>query len=606
MLGKVGNRLSIKTLWIVGLIMFSIHTFYYPKYLKDGPEATIGWDVAGYYTYLPAVFIYQDISNISFEKEILDKYNPNPGGLQALPHDASGKKVIKYSCGLAVVYSPFFFIAHAFASFTTYPADGFSLPYQFMISFGSLFIAFLGLYYLRKFLLLFFTEIEVSLTLLSIVMASNYLDYAVINTAMSHNYLFTIYSIMLYATYQFYKRTVWQNAIIIGFLSGLAALIRPTDILIIIIPILWNINIFSLKSIKERIQLFYQNWKSLLLAVIVCLSVGSLQLIYWKYVTGEWIVYSYGDEGFSWLRPHIIDGLFSYKTGWLLYSPIFIFALIGWVVTLLSKKEWGHGIFIYFSFFTYVVLAWDNWWYGGGLGLRAMIQSYPVLALPMALFWKTALKQSLIRWLSIIILGTFVYYNLWLTHQAHKGGLLPPAQVTKAYFWSVLGRYEVDPEITKLLDTDEIYRGVPKSMELISKVDFENYPNKSQLVIEGENSCLLSKDIQFSPIIKIEKDSIKLGKWLRVKAEYYTPEKEWSFWRMPQITLKFRKGENLVKERFIRLSRFINHAEQKVVHMDIKVPMEKDFDRIEIQFWNAESTKIIVIDNVMVYTFDSQ
>jgi len=40
---------------------------------------------------------------------------------------------MKYSIGQAIQFSPFFFIAHAWASSSAqYEADGFSFPYEFM------------------------------------------------------------------------------------------------------------------------------------------------------------------------------------------------------------------------------------------------------------------------------------------------------------------------------------------------------------------------------------------------------------------------------------------------------------------------------------------
>ena len=47
----------------IGLIVFSLT--YYPRYKQGGGEATISWDVSGYYWYLPALFIYKDLKNLS-------------------------------------------------------------------------------------------------------------------------------------------------------------------------------------------------------------------------------------------------------------------------------------------------------------------------------------------------------------------------------------------------------------------------------------------------------------------------------------------------------------------------------------------------------------
>ncbi len=311
---------------------------YYPKWQHKYTEATIGWDVSGYYMYLPAIFIYQDLKKCTFLEDILKKYRPTPDPQQVFWH-SSGNRVMKYSIGQAIQFAPFFFIAHTYASYSpSYEADGFSLPYQFMISFGSLLVAFLGLYYLRKILLMYFSDGVVSLSLLALILGSNYLNYSAIDGAMTHNNLFTIYTLLIYQTIRLYEKPALKRFIFIGLLVGLAALTRPTEIISCMIPILWGVNLFSLESIKERFQFFQQNISHTLLAVLICLTVGFIQLLYWKYVAGEWIVYSYQDQGFSWLNPHLFDGFLSYKSGWLVYSPLMTFALLGFIF-LYQKKD---------------------------------------------------------------------------------------------------------------------------------------------------------------------------------------------------------------------------------------------------------------------------
>jgi len=70
---------------------------------------------------------------------------------------------------------------------------------------GSLFLVFLGLYYLRKILLTYFEELPVGLTLLGVTMGSNYLNYSAFDGAMTHNTLFAFYTLLIYHTISFHK-----------------------------------------------------------------------------------------------------------------------------------------------------------------------------------------------------------------------------------------------------------------------------------------------------------------------------------------------------------------------------------------------------------------
>ncbi|MCO6493745.1 MAG: glycosyltransferase family 39 protein, partial [Phaeodactylibacter sp.] len=193
------------------------------------------------------------------------------------------------------------------------------------ISLGSVLVAIIGLWFMRRVLLRYFTDRVVAATLLILVLATNYLDYSAINGPMTHNYLFTLYALLIWLTIKFYERPAYSNALGIGLVLGLAALTRPTEIIAALIPILWGVG--SRAQARERLAFFGTHWPKLALAAAT-VAVGSIQLIYWKYVSGDWIVYSYQDQGFSWLSPHIRNGLFSYRAGWLMYTPAMGFALL--------------------------------------------------------------------------------------------------------------------------------------------------------------------------------------------------------------------------------------------------------------------------------------
>lgn len=601
------KRSSLYALLLCYACMFYAGMIYYPKWRMPSTEATIGWDVAGYYSYLPAIFIYKDLKQLSFYSKIAEKYSPNSAGIQAFKHEQSGNMIIKYSAGMSLMYSPFFFIAHSWANMSggRYPADGFSFPYQFMISFGSLLIAFLGLFVLRKLLLQFFSEGATALCLLSIGLLSNYLEYAAISGAMTHNWQFSIFVSVIYLSVIFYKNPTYKIAAFIGLLCGLAALARPTDILIAGIPFVWGLDIFSRKAILERLQLYWTEKGKLLTAAFCTAAVGSIQAFYWKYVSGEWVVYSYKGEGFSWLSPHVTDAFFSYKTGWLLYSPVMYFALVGFIFLFIKdRKLWG-ATFGFFLLFSYVVTAWDNWWYGGGLGLRAMVQGYAILAFPMAAFWERMLKYRL----AMIPLGLlsllFLYYNIWLTHQAHRGGLLIPAEVTKAYFWRILGRYSIAEEDKKLLDTDKIFRGSIKNVKTLAAWDFESdtsHTNCDIAPIQGEHSLCMNASTEFSPNFDVPVPS-KESTWLRISADYRCAAKEWETWKMCMVKVSFIKGEKTVKSNFLRIFRFLHDGQTRNIYLDARIP-KKDFDKIIINYWNPGGQKSLSIDNLKVEAFN--
>jgi len=600
------NKISFAAYIVSIVVMFYATFFFYPKWNNHGTEATISWDVSGYYMYLPAIFIYHDIKECKFKDKILNEYHPTPDFQQAMKI-ADGKYVMKYSSGQALQFLPFFGIAHWWASHSDkYKADGFSFPYQFMITIESFLVAMIGLWFLRLILLWFFKDLAVGIAILGTVLGSNYLDYSTMAGAMTHNNLFTIYALLIFASYKFYKNPDYKYAVMIGFLVGLASLTRPTEMISMFIPLLWGVK-WGRQFLKERIKFIIANKKYFITAVIVTVLVGCIQLIYWKYASGHWLVYSYDDQGFKVLKPHFWLGLFSYRSGWLVYSPMMLFPLIGFYHLYKKYNEIFTALFVFFLFFIYLTFAWNIWWYGGSLGIRAMVQSYPILAFPFAAFVEYTLRTKYWKYIFAFLFIVFSYYNLWLTRQAHKDGMLKVGFMTKAYFWKILGRYEKNENDLKLLDTKEYYEGYRKNIKIIYKNDFEKDTTVVDCglkPIQGQRSLCLNKDIQWSEIKNIAVPSNE-GKWLRAEADFYAPNKEWDVWKMTQFIVDFNDNNNKrIKERMIRVYRLLQGNNKKNIYLDAKIP--PNTKSVTVKFWNGDGNKKILIDNLKLEVYEGE
>ncbi|MCB0621944.1 MAG: hypothetical protein KDC41_25285, partial [Saprospiraceae bacterium] len=145
------------------------------------------------------------------------------------------------------LYSPFFLLAHLAAKVSGYPADGFSLPYQMAISWGSLLVAVLGLWWARRNLLRYFGETTVAAALLVLVLGTNYLNYSTTGAALTHNYLFTLYALLIDQSIRWHERPGYRRAVGIGLLVGLMALVRPSEIIAATIPLLWGMRSIGTK-----------------------------------------------------------------------------------------------------------------------------------------------------------------------------------------------------------------------------------------------------------------------------------------------------------------------------------------------------------------------
>jgi hypothetical protein len=267
-----------------------IWTNLYYKFWTN-PRRIIVHDVILYYEYLPGVFIHNDITMSFVAKDpalykdkIWTKITP------------TGRSVSKMTMGLAVLYAPFFLAAHGLAEPLGYAPDGFSDPYRFALILSSVFYATLGFWLLLKLLRKYFARNAIAISLLAIGLGTNLYFYTTIEPPMSHAYSFFLYAAFMYAVDSWSAKPSWGNSALTGLVGGMIILVRPTNGIIFILLPLWQVD--SLSALLSRLKLFLNKSMKLIMMAIIAILVFIPQIIYWKYVTGDYFYYSYGDERF--------------------------------------------------------------------------------------------------------------------------------------------------------------------------------------------------------------------------------------------------------------------------------------------------------------------
>ena len=256
-------------------------------------------DKAGYYVYLPLAFKYSFNAN-----ELPDSIEVKTGnGFKVDLND--NKLKTKYSCGVAILQTPFYLLADALAEPLGFKANGFSKIYNWSINIAAVFYLFLGMFYLKKYLLFSFKESVVYLALLALFLATNLYYYAIDETGMSHVYSFSLFAIYLYLlqSTRFLKNINFWKVLIFGIITGMIILIRPTNILFLTTYFFLSIN--TKDEIVERLKRLF-SFKVIIPIVLGVVLVFIPQLLYWKYTYGSVINYSYGNEGFNWGAPQLL------------------------------------------------------------------------------------------------------------------------------------------------------------------------------------------------------------------------------------------------------------------------------------------------------------
>jgi hypothetical protein len=381
-----------------------------------------------YYGYLPAYFIYNDLS-LKFVDQNPDFFNTRYWPAKT----STGKRVIKTTMGLGIMYSPFFLVGNHIAKTFHIPATGYSSPYQVSLLIGALFYLLLGLFYLRKLLLMYFSEMVTAITIFCVYFGTNLVWYSTSESLMPHAFLFSLISILLYVVVKWHNKPGWLNSLCVGFLLGLLMLIRPTMILLVIPFLLFRIK--DLDSFKEKIKFFQKNFRFIIIMPFAFFLVLLPQFVYWHYVSGSYLYYSYSGEKFYWTHPHILEGLFGFRKGWLVYTPVMLFSVLGLFFLNRKTNDLKSGVIVTFLIGIFIIFSWWAWWYGGSFGLRAMIDLYGLMAIPFASFVEYIFsKKKIVRFTFMLTTSALIYINLFQNWQFQNGLIHYDGMNREVYF----------------------------------------------------------------------------------------------------------------------------------------------------------------------------
>ncbi|RAK65226.1 hypothetical protein [Hymenobacter edaphi] len=586
-------------------VAFLLNTAFFPPWPRAVLPDSLTWDASGYYMYLPAAFIYQDLKQVAFLPEITRKYSPDPYQNQVFRDSLSGHQVMKYSMGLAVQSLPFFAAGHLAAKALGYPPDGFSRPYQAAIMIGGELVAVLGLLLTWRALRRRFGEWPTALTLVVIVLGTNYLNYAAFAPGMTHSWLFTLYAALLLLTPAFYARPSAAKALGIGVVCGLMALTRPTEILAVLLPLLWGLRP-ARAALAERLGFWRQHWPKLVVAALAVAAVGSLQLFYWHHVTGRWLVYSYQDQGFDWLHPSIREGLLSYRSGWLIYSPLMLTAVLGFGALRRRRPGAFWPMLVFMVLFIYVTFAWNVAY--GGLGARAMIQSYAVLAWPMAagLGWVLARRWRTAAYSVFLLLG--IYFNFWLTYESYAGNhLVEPGGLSWQYLRRAVGRSAVSPDTRWLLDNgDQVLDDTERrNVRELWRNDFEQDTTAGcgRPALQGRCSLPLDAEHPRSAVYRVPLNPAEV-QWVRVKARAQVSGPRGYTDKMDRLIVRYCRGEEVLKQKDIRLQRALEEGWPREIYLDLHAPRGEDYDNVTFHFEHFGSGQRLLLDEARVEAFE--
>jgi hypothetical protein len=554
---------SLQSLFSCLLIILSLFCFriYYSDFGPAKRHLNITcWDAFGYYSYLPEIFIYDDLKSWNWAKEIDQKYAVTGGDGLPVQQLENGNKVCKYLGGVALIQSPFFATAHLIAAATNQPADGFSPIYEYCLAFGAILWLGLGIFVLRKTLLRFFSDRVTAITLLALCLGSNLIQYAAIDNGLSHVWIFPLYAFLVEATIRWHNKPKRRSAFLIGWIIGLATICRPTEAVALFIPLFWCM---QSREAAKKWALVKMHRPYLLFAFLGGV-IGILpQLIYWKIVTGTF-VYDVGSKWFflnPWFRV-----LVGWEKGWFIYTPITIFFVLG--MLFMKGRPFQKSVLAFCAVTIWIVIAWEDWHYGASFSTRALVQSYPVFALPLAALVNRVEEK---KW-KILFYALCVYLiavNIF-QHVQYISGIIHYDDMNRKYYSHIYLNAHPDALDMSLLDTDEF-------------IDDENGYQHHSFIEKGPIAVKFSagENVVLADTV-LSKNSSSKEQWIKTELQLDAPNSLWKSY----LNVELKSADSTI-ERSIRLYNpvgektgayaFYMRVPEGFSNVELKVMIKSDF-----------------------------
>ncbi len=451
---------------------------------KDGKQVPPGIffsDKSHYYVYLPATFIYGwDVQKFPHHQDtvyqgfILD-YKAN-------------KLVIKVTCGVAILCAPFFLATHAMALASGVSADGFGDFYVRGAVIPPVFYFILGLWFLYLFLLHYFKRWLSLLTVFLVALGTNVYYYGLVEGWMSHIFSFFLFSFVLYQLKRFLDEGMvpFRRFLVVAVAISLAVLIRPTNIFLLLWLIL--LDAATLRDIWKRI-LFFLRPVYFLSFLFTGILIFVPQFIYWYYLSGKLLYFSYPGEGFFyWKNPMIFEVWFAQLNGLFVYNPLALLMVAGILWMIVKRIANGWFLLLFFLLNSYIIGSWHVWFFGGSFGSRPFAEFFALFALGLAYFLSMIfrLKNMFLRSTMLVLLLLCTLYNQRMIYN-------PRWNTSATWAWDDLRDYLHENNIL------HFEKGSYRHIQDYENINFDQTVSKTMYNMHSPTrSCMVRSQYEFA------------------------------------------------------------------------------------------------------------
>ncbi len=389
--------MGLRTLWrtapgfvaILALTLACLSAFAATIPLPRVDDQLVGSDGVKYFVYLPSLIIDGDL-DFSDEYAYFYRYVPDwVWSVDGLRSETTGLAINRFSIGPAILWSPFFVVAHLLAVMlhgvgVDVPLDGYGYLYQALVLAGNIVYGGLGTWFCFRVAQRFVGERSALWATLLVVLAGNPVYYMTVEPSMSHPVSMLASAGFFYLWLKLRDDPARTGWVWLGVLGGLMAMIRPQDGLLLALPIVDDLLSIGPGRRSAHVAAWLARSATATGAAILTFAP---QLVVWKVLNGGFLQSGYAEQFdglFNWSSPQLLNVLFSVRRGLFVWHPIFLFAIIGLILVPARHRRFVLLSAAGFLMQWYVVSSWHDWAQGDAFGGRMFIVCAPIFVIGLA------------------------------------------------------------------------------------------------------------------------------------------------------------------------------------------------------------------------------
>jgi Dolichyl-phosphate-mannose-protein mannosyltransferase len=396
-----------------------------------------GWDPQFYFAQAHSLFLRRsaDLTDSIEQSPWAEDFGPQ--GLRNLPRH-EGRVVNKYPIGLSLIEGPFLLLGDRLSLYLAKASDttrarGWYASEVLTVAVGLFLVSAIGLLVLYRQLEALYGTLPAAWGIACCWFGTSLFYYTSVNPFLAHGVAFTLVVLAVWQSDKLYSKRqyLWWQVGLLGVTFGLLFLVRPQQILLLPIVLLFLLRTDWRTVISPSAAVIFSA-----LFFTVCL----IQPLFYYISIGSFTLNAYaaGGEGFNFFSPDWFTVLCSPSRGLFFFSPIVVLSLLRFAepepLIFAERVLFVHGVTQ-----AYLIMCWSSPDQGWSFGARMWCEAAALVAFFVARITYSLRQRPSLRlfciWLSLCLGACLWTIRLMFVYNGSQGGSI---RSMDASYWQLI------------------------------------------------------------------------------------------------------------------------------------------------------------------------